>query len=78
MVLFYLVFLVLLRKEKKIKEEMKASENLLIISSDITPVNVRNSKSGGLIPGLGPNTSRLRQELKPQEARFSKVTVKQR
>ena len=31
---------------------MKASKNFLIISTDITPVNVRNSKSGGLISGL--------------------------
>ena len=51
MILFYLVFLSS-QNRRKLKEEMRASENFLIISTDITPVNVRNSKAGGLIPGL--------------------------
>lgn len=50
MVLPYLVFLST-QNRGNLKEEMRVSQNFLIISTDITPT-LRNSKSGGLIPGL--------------------------
>lgn len=52
MILFHLVFLGQSPYREKLKTEMRASENFLIISIDIMSVNVRLSMSRGFIPGL--------------------------
>lgn len=52
MILFHLVFLGQSPYREKLKTEMRASENFLIISIDIMSANVSLSMSRGFIPGL--------------------------